>query len=212
MSERAEALEIVPDVDVDVAELRLTVEDQARYIEVLLARLEYVAGQEVELRNQAGTLGEQVTRADADLRRLEAELTQARAAVARLEGSLAVQTAQAQRLSALADDSEKAERLEGALAQAQAALQAREQAVTRLSGELAEAQAALRARDATLAVLTSELAEARAAVQARDEGIAWLQSELALTERRIGRATVKAVGRLAEVYGRLAPYLPGRRR
>ena len=70
----------------EVAELRLTVEDQARYIEVLLARLEYMAGQEVDLRDLAATLREQVSRADADIRRLEAELAQARADAARLAG------------------------------------------------------------------------------------------------------------------------------
>ena len=77
MSERSDAEE--------VAELRLTVEDQARYIEVLLARLETMAGQEVDLRDLAATLREQVGRADADIRRLEAALAQARAD-ARLAG------------------------------------------------------------------------------------------------------------------------------
>lgn len=178
MSESAAAPQGMAPPEEDAQEWRLTVEDQARYIDVLLARLEYVAGQEVELRGLAATLGEQVARADAEHRRLEAELAQARAEIIRLK----------QRLAVLADGGEKA---------APATTAA-------IAGRLT--------RDALVARLEEDVAELQAALKARDEGIAWLRGELALTERRVGRVTVKAVGRLATMVRRLAPYLRGRRR
>ncbi|MCW5850215.1 MAG: hypothetical protein KIT87_09040 [Anaerolineae bacterium] len=178
MSDSAETPQGMAQPDDGAHELRLTVEDQAGYIAVLLARLEHVAGQEVELRALGATLGEQVARADAEHRRLEAELAQARAEIGRLKQRLVVRTA----------------------------------SDAKATPSTAAGMMVSLTRDELVARLEDDVTELQAALKARDEAIAWLQGELALTERRVGRATVKVVGRFASVYRRLALYFPGRRR